>query len=195
MGERTCPICGKPLKRDMEYRWPKTCSRSCGQKLRRGPEDQRFWSAVDATGGDESCWPWTKNRNRQGYGAVGWFGKVRKAHRVAYELVTGENITGLDIRHTCDNPQCCNPRHLRAGTTTDNMRDMAAKGRSGNHKGTANGRAKIGEPDVCEIREALNMGESQQNVANRFGIHQTSVSQIKCGVKWTHVVCDEPWAS
>jgi hypothetical protein len=31
--------------------------------------------------------------------------------------------------HTCDNPRCCNPTHLYAGTYKDNNHDMHERGR------------------------------------------------------------------
>jgi hypothetical protein len=33
------------------------------------------------------------------------------------------------VMHICDNPNCCNPSHLRAGDTRANVADMVAKGR------------------------------------------------------------------
>lgn len=90
----------------------------------------RFWLLVDKRGPDE-CWPWAGGaRSHNGYGEYGHAsrGKVR-AHRVAYELTHGPIPDGLSICHHCDNPPCCNPAHLFAGTTLDNARDRAQKGR------------------------------------------------------------------
>lgn len=87
---------------------------------------ERFWSKVNKTDG---CWIWTAYRDDKGYGCFGFRGKVWKAHRVAYELATGPIPTGAHILHSCDNPSCVNPEHLRAGTHADNMRDKVARGR------------------------------------------------------------------
>jgi len=68
-------------------------------------------------------------RDVKGYGAFGFDGKVQKAHRVAYMLTHGPIPDGGHILHSCDNPSCVNPDHLRVGTHTENMRDKLARGR------------------------------------------------------------------
>ena len=47
------------------------------------------------------------------------------------------------VMHTCDNPACCNPLHLRLGTTADNVADKWAKGRG---KGGRAARLVVIEP-------------------------------------------------
>jgi hypothetical protein len=94
---------------------------------------ERFWSKVAK--GDE-CWVWTAYLDERGYGRVGFNGKVQYAHRVAYQLEVGPIPEGAHILHSCDNPPCVNPAHLRAGTRSDNMRDKVARGRDWNVKKT-----------------------------------------------------------
>lgn len=87
---------------------------------------------VDASTG---CWNWRLSKDRIGYGRM----KVQlgsrdsfrstSAHRYAYELWRGHIPQGMNVLHSCDNRQCCNPEHLFLGTQKDNMRDMHAKGR------------------------------------------------------------------
>ena len=77
------------------------------------------------------CWIWLgSNDGGSGYGSVQWRGKMRKAHRVAYEIAHGAPPPDhLDVCHHCDNPPCCRPSHLFVGTVRDNLRDAYAKGR------------------------------------------------------------------
>jgi hypothetical protein len=81
------------------------------------------------------CWVWTGNKNEKGYGLVRIDGKRYKAHRIAYELYIGDIPSGMLVCHSCDNPECCNPKHLWLGTHADNQRDKIAKGRDHFSKG------------------------------------------------------------
>jgi hypothetical protein len=82
---------------------------------------------------ENGCWEWTGTRNKQGYGVVGIAINKRPAGmlapRVQWMHHHGEIPAGQVIRHTCDNPPCINPDHLRCGTYQDNHDDMRSKGR------------------------------------------------------------------
>lgn len=94
---------------------------------------QRFWSHVHMPSADE-CWPWSLSRGNHGYGQVSYQRTMHLTHRIAYEMTHGPIPDGLWVLHSCDNPPCCNPKHMFLGTHTDNMRDMTAKGRNGVHR-------------------------------------------------------------
>lgn len=53
-------------------------------------------------------------------------------HRFVYFLVNPdiEPLRETVIRHTCDNPFCCNPKHLIHGTARDNQKDRLKRGNS-----------------------------------------------------------------
>lgn len=89
---------------------------------------RRFHSKVERRGADE-CWPWCAYRDKHGYGKINIGHVVRIAPRVAFQIEYG--FLPSVVGHHCDNPPCCNPRHLFGGTQLDNYRDMEAKGRSG----------------------------------------------------------------
>jgi hypothetical protein len=89
---------------------------------------ERFNQKVEKT---DTCWLWTGAKNSKGYGAMSYNGKGTSDHRLSYILHKGEIPDGLIICHTCDNPQCVNPDHLWAGTSSDNMKDMFKKDRHG----------------------------------------------------------------
>lgn len=84
----------------------------------------------------KSCWEWTKARGRKGYGQIKVDGRLWITHRLSYLLFKG-NPKGKLVMHTCDNPPCINPFHLRLGTGFDNQQDAARKGRIYGQKKTA----------------------------------------------------------
>lgn len=86
--------------------------------------EERFWSKVEIVG-ENDCWLWQAGKHRQGYGMFQFGGKMIPAHRVAYALAVAEPKESF-VCHKCDNPPCCNPRHLFLGSHLD---DMASKGR------------------------------------------------------------------
>ena len=53
-------------------------------------------------------------------------------HRVAYEIYKGSIPEGKNVCHSCDNPSCCNPKHLFIATQKENLLDMTIKGRRSN---------------------------------------------------------------
>jgi hypothetical protein len=87
----------------------------------------RFWAKVDR---GDSCWLWTGVRDHNGYGQIVQDGKLRQAHRVAWELANGPIEDGLYVCHQCDVKACVRADHLFLGTQSDNMRDYADKRRS-----------------------------------------------------------------
>lgn len=77
------------------------------------------------------CWEWTGAKQYQNYGLVKLYGHTHLAHRIAYEIFRSEIPANKILMHTCDNPSCVNPFHLRPGTTQQNTADKIAKGRTG----------------------------------------------------------------
>lgn len=93
----------------------------------------RFWDRVLV--GDE-CWLWGGPFDAYGYGALQMGGRLWKAHRLAYHLWYDDYDPTMKILHSCDNPSCVRPDHLRQGTQTENMADMNRRGRNGHRRKT-----------------------------------------------------------
>ena len=94
--------------------------------LTDNPDCTRFWDKVNKT---DTCWLWTGNTEKIGYGIFKLKGKALKAHRLSYAYHKNSIPAGNMVLHRCDVRNCVNPDHLFLGTQTDNMRDMTAKGR------------------------------------------------------------------
>ena len=93
------------------------------------PLESRFWVKVDIRGDDE-CWPWLGASDQHGRGQFWMDGRKHRSPRIAWSLRNGEPFPDhLHACHTCDNPPCCNPRHIWPGTRSDNFLDASRKGR------------------------------------------------------------------
>ena len=139
-----------------------------------GPDDV-FESRIKKT---ETCWIWTGTTNDYGYGVFLLPGEIPvRAHRYAYEFFTGEKIPlGKIIMHSCDNPPCVNPAHLRVGTKAENNADTSIKHR--HHYGLDHWNGRLTVADVAYIRAS---NKTQTEIATNFKISQSHVSKIKNG--------------
>jgi hypothetical protein len=86
-------------------------------KRLRGPAIERIMRRTDRTG---DCWLWTGRLNRDGYAEMKISGKLRMAHRVAYEEIVGAIPEGKPLDHLCRVRHCVNPAHLEPVTAREN---------------------------------------------------------------------------
>ena len=133
------------------------------------------------------CWNWTACKDKHGYGHISLGGKHgghALAHRVSYEIHVGQIPDGMGMLHSCDNPACVNPRHLRPGTQVDNVRDMEARQRGNNY-----GKRKLSTAQVTEIRRLIAAGEKQCVIARKFSIGESHITRIKKATAWRNASC------
>jgi hypothetical protein len=95
--------------------------------------ERKFWERVDIK--DDGCWNYTGARTPYGYGRTTRDGIGVYAHRLVWEMAAGqipETYGGMPsvVMHTCDNPSCVNPDHLRLGNMRLNMHDRDEKRRA-----------------------------------------------------------------
>lgn len=135
--------------------------------------------------GSSDCWYWTGSVNRLGYGVFVALNET-KAHRVAYKLFHGSIPNGMFVLHKCDTRCCVNPSHLMLGTQTDNMRDMAKKGRCKSIPlpGEKNPQAKLTAFQVQEIRSRVQNGETQKSMCAIFNVSPMTISRVVRGETW-----------
>ena len=143
-----------------------------------------------------TCWEW----NGSFYNAIKYNGRPRfsvrhewrLAARVSYEIFKGPIKSGLNVCHSCDNPNCVNPSHLWLGTQMENVQDMIKKGRQAMgdkvaNKGEKNPAAKITAIQAEEIRQRYSQNNiSQDALGKMYGISQVMVGLIVRGKKWNH---------
>lgn len=157
----TCPKCGVSLARAGNHvDW-------CGR------QDELLWQKI-TKGDPAACWPYKGACDVHGYGRPAKFNKRYYAHRRIYEIVNGPIPEGMLVLHTCDNPPCCNPAHLKLGTESDNRRDMVLKKRH---------HTKLTVEQVREIRSSTELGK---DLAARFGVTDSTVCAIRRGERWKY---------
>ncbi len=159
----------------------------------------RFWSKVKVKT-KKVCWPMRRCPDKDGYGRIKIKGEFVRAHRVSYLLFHNKQPGELLVLHECDNPSCCNPKHLFLGTNDDNMRDMVAKKRSpfgnrnvarkrpGIRQGIKNGAAKLNDRKVRQIRRKHSVGNvSFASLGREYGVVYGIISAIVKRKLWAHV--------
>lgn len=142
---------------------------------------EHFWSRINV-GEPDACWLWTGPKVRQ-YGYLKYQGERWRAHRLAYHL-TYNTLGKLDqmVCHKCDNPPCCNPKHLFLGTAADNTADMIHKGRCS--EGELHPISFLTENKVQEIVDLYATGMSQRAIAERYSVAHRTIGQIVRGQSW-----------
>lgn len=135
---------------------------------------------------ESGCWEWSGRAFHEfGYGLIQHAGKLWRTHCMSYELFNGPTA-GKQVRHTCDNPPCVQPKHLVLGTQLDNMRDKVARGRQPN--GNQIHTSKLSRQEIIEIRRRYAVGDiTQHELANTYNISQHAIGAITRHMSWKHV--------
>jgi HNH endonuclease len=96
------------------------------------------------------------------------------------------------ICHECDNPPCCNPKHLWEGTYSENLKDAYDKGR---HlpggvsilRGEEKHNAVLLRSQVAYIKRLLEAGYMGIDIAVWYGVTPQLICDINTRKIWRHV--------
>jgi hypothetical protein len=134
---------------------------------------------------ESGCWIWMLACCVIGYGKAcgSIIGDTHiYAHRLAWTVYKGPIPDGMKVLHRCDIRCCCNPNHLFLGTSSDNSKDMANKGRS--LQGERHPRARM----TNEMRqEILSSPEPGAVIAKRLGFSHSTINRYRRGTSWKHL--------
>lgn len=163
---------------------------SLRMRVHPSPED-RLWSRVDKTGGPDACWPWMGKLNEDGYGKIRGNDSAKSAmpvHRFAYEITCGPIQDGLLACHTCNNPPCCNPKHIYAGTHKDNAQDSIKAGTFYFLREVDNHKTRLTPDKVAFIRHMRLVEHAAiRDIAAQFCVDQATIWDAVLRRTWKHV--------
>jgi hypothetical protein len=150
--------------------------------LRTPNKPTDVFRVIDMTGGPDACWPFTGKVNNKNRPYFTCEGKKHLVYRLVYELVKGEELGNLMVRHKCDNSICCNPNHLEKGDHQENMNDMKERERHGLPHHTVRAIRKLARdyPDL-----------SHKSIADRYGLGRSTVTEIINRDNYQHVKDEE----
>lgn len=129
---------------------------------------------VSYAGTDCLIWPFFRKTN--GYGVLGYLGRVRLAHRLMCTLVNGEPPTpDHEAAHSCGRGTdgCVHPLHVSWKTGRENVLERREHGTV-----PATNKLKLTRAqrrEICELKGTMN----QREIAAKFGVVFQHVSYIQ----------------
>lgn len=129
---------------------------------------------------ENGCWICTSHKaDKDGYPRIHLEYKHRRMSHIVYKYFTGEEVVKPNIiLHSCDNPKCINPKHLRVGTLKENGEDKSIRRRI---HGERNPKAKLTKEQVEYIRTKV---ESATELSKKYGVSRTQIYNIQKGKSW-----------
>ena len=142
------PLYVNPMQRCPNMSLEETIKHCLNQSRKGGPN------------GD--CLEWLRSSNRNGYGQIRFQRKQHYIGRLILLYFEGEP-KGRWMLHSCDNPKCINPDHLRWGTPKENAKESENRSM----------RRQI--PRILDIWKT---GKPIIEIANEFGVWEELINEI-----------------
>ena len=126
------------------------------------------------------CWRWCgppvkyrRNRIRDG--------ASRAIYQIAFQVFKGPIPDRHVVHHTCENPHCVNPDHLKALTRGEHMKVHL------NGRGEKNTNAVLHDEAVREIFNLVKKGVLQREIGKIYNVTQSCISNLLHNRRWPHV--------
>lgn len=153
---------------------------------------EQFW-AMGTPEPMTGCLLWTGRLQPEGDypGQISFNNERRLVAHVALELDGRPLLPGQEVLHSCDQPSCFEPRHLRGGTHKENIAQRDARGRTARGerhwmkkkperiaRGERHGKVTVSDQLVEIVRAVHSDGVVNMNqLARWFGVGQSTVSR------------------
>jgi hypothetical protein len=132
---------------------------------------------------NSGCWRWrgpaVKSRRYRKKSGVN-----RALYQIAFELFKGPVPDRHVVHHSCENPHCVNPEHLKALTRGEHMK-MHLNGR-----GEKNVNAVLTDGAVRDIFDLVKKGVLQREIGKIFGVTQSCISNLLHNRRWPHIYAE-----
>lgn len=162
---------------------------------------KNFHRKVNRIDDADSCWEWLGCKTERGYGTIVIQGKAFRTNRIAYFSANGVDLGELNALHDCDNPSCCRPSHIYAGTGQDNVDDRQKRNRTSKGdkhyarvrpelvpRGENRCNSSLTEVEVIEIRRLHAARELSLNkIARRFKRSKGCICHVVSRRSWSHI--------
>lgn len=192
--KRICSVdgCGKPhdskgFCKLHARRYRENNSPELVQRVRRRPLPvlpRRVQAVVEAAQ-PANCVIWPYNKNK-GYAEGKMYGRSIRINRFVCQKYNGEPPSADHVAaHSCDNPMCIAPWHIRWATHQENMQDRQNRNRQ--QRGSRHYCAKLTESDIPIIRSRRRRGEALDEIAATYEVNVNTVMAVVLGKTWKHV--------
>ena len=138
------------------------------------------------------CWLWTGSVNAEGYPMVSHGGRHQLAKRVIYELFYGPVEAGKVVASAIEDEKCdrlcVRPVHLQQWGRSQLV---SVAQRNVNRSYTKDLRARMRQGtklDYEKARAIRTSDESTEVLAERFGVHRSTIVQCRRGILWRESV-------
>lgn len=132
----------------------------------------------------DGCWGWNGMTSPNGYGRMNKNNKKIGAHQVSWIIHHGNIPKGMNVLHRCNNAICTNYQHLYIGTQKQNIADAVRAGRARGF------RTVLNEAEVIEIKKLIKEGYSIKQLAAKYKVNGTMISNIRRNKTWRHITID-----
>ena len=124
--------------------------------------------------------------NSGGYPTVVLCRHTKSVHRLVAEAFLPNYIEKPQVNHIDGDKTNNHASNLEMVTASENQIHAITTGLR--PVGEQRSWSKLSNEDVASIKLLiLKGGESQTSIGRRFGVHHTTISDIKLGYKWSHI--------